>query len=74
MKVPDEFPDGCLFVPTFGGDWFVMFPDGDWFKVSDDESELLPRPLMPKGKAGAPAGGIAFNTSPPAFKRSVTAP
>lgn len=64
MRVPDRFPEGCLFVPTFGGDEFVMFPDGNWFRFSDDESELLPTGLD-KGKVGAPHGGICFRDTPP---------
>lgn len=69
MEVPGKFPDGCVFVPTFGGDEFVMFPDGRWLRFSDDGSELLPTGLAP-GRAGAPRGGVAFNDKPPAFSKA----
>lgn len=61
MKVPDKFPDGCRFVPTFGGDEFVCFPDGSWFEFSDDGTELMPRPRMTRG----PEGGICVRDTPP---------
>ena len=61
MKVPEKFPPGCSFVPTFGGDEFVRFPDGAWFKFSDDGKELSPRPAMTNG----PDGGICFRDSAP---------
>lgn len=61
MKVPEKFPPGCSFVPTFGGDEFVKFPDGNWFKFSDDGNELSPCPLM---KAG-PSDGITVREDAP---------
>ena len=64
IKVPDQFPAGSEFVPTFGGDWFVDLPGKGWFKLSDDGSTLDPRPGMAPGRAGAPRGGISFSTDP----------
>lgn len=61
MKVPDKFPEGSVFVPTFGGDEFVRFPDGRWFKFSDDGATLSERPRMTIG----PEGGICFRDTPP---------
>lgn len=72
MKVPAEFPTGCLFVPTFGGDEFVMFPDGKWFRFADDGAVLLPTGLA-DGKTGAPSGGICFNDTPPVFEPAAKA-
>jgi len=60
MKLPDKFPPGCRFVPTFGGDWFVEFPNGDWFKLLDDGVTLGALPLMDRG----PEGGILFSDNP----------
>ena len=62
--IPDKFPPGCEFVPTFGGDWFVEFPKDGWFKLSDDGKSLDARPLMAPGRAGAPNSGIVFSDSP----------
>lgn len=72
MKVPEKFPPGCSFVPTFGGEEFVMFPDGAWFRFSDDESELLPTGLAP-GRSGAPSGGITFRDTPPSSSKAKAA-
>lgn len=60
MKVPEVFPEGCTFIPTFSGDDFVEFPDGKVFKFSDDGKELTPA-------AGLPRGGICFNKTPPSW-------
>lgn len=60
MKVPKEFPDGCRFIPTFGGDWFVEFPDGRVFKLADDGINLTPA-------RGLPAGGIVISEDPTGF-------
>lgn len=35
MKVPDKFPPGCVFEESFGGDEYVGFPDGRWFRLLD---------------------------------------
>ena len=64
MRLPDKFPRGSLFVPTFGGDWFVDIPGEGWFKLSDDGLSLDPRPAMAPGRKGAPAGGISFSEDP----------
>lgn len=43
MKVPDKFPEGCEFMSSFGGDEYVKFPDGNWFRLEDDDKiELVP--------------------------------
>lgn len=61
MKFPASFPAGCTFVTDFSED-FVRFPDGGWFKLSDDGAELVPMPGMdPRGPAsGAPLSEAAF--------------
>ncbi len=41
MKVPDKFPPGCKFMSSFGGDEFVKFPDGKWFRLDEDAVELV---------------------------------
>jgi hypothetical protein len=41
MKVPDKFPAGCKFMSSFGGDEFVKFPDGNWFRLDEDAVELV---------------------------------
>jgi hypothetical protein len=64
MKLPDKFPVGCEFVPTFGGDWFVEIPGEGWFKLSDDGKSLEPRPSMAPGRDGAPRGGVSFSSDP----------
>jgi hypothetical protein len=68
MKAPEKFPPGCTFVPTVGGDEFVRFPDGAWFKFSDDGAELSPRPLMKSG----PDGGICVRDTPPAAAKAAS--
>lgn len=62
MKLPESFPAGCEFVFDFSGDEFVKFPDGNWFKASDDGNSLIPLPGMePEGpRTGAPATEEAF--------------
>ena len=40
MKVPDKFPEDCEFRSSFGGDEFVRFPDGSWFRLDEDKVEL----------------------------------
>ena len=62
MKIPSEFPPGCEFVAGFSGDEFVRFPDGAWFRASDDGASLLPLPGMdPAGpRSGAPMSESAF--------------
>lgn len=57
MKLPDSFPAGCRFVPTFGGDWFVEFPAGNVFKLSDDGKSLVPAKVLPRG-------GVAVTSDP----------
>lgn len=42
MKVPDKFPEKCAFMSSFGGDEFVRFPDGKWFRLDEDKVELVP--------------------------------
>jgi hypothetical protein len=61
MKFPDSFPAGCTFVTNFSDD-FVRFPDGAWFKMSDDGASLVPMPGMdPRGPAtGAPISEARF--------------
>jgi hypothetical protein len=49
MRVPDKFPEGCKFFGNPSGDDFVEVPDGACFKLSDDGSELMPRPDIPRG-------------------------
>ncbi len=66
MRVPDEFPDGCRFVPTFGGDWFVEFPDGRVFKLADDGVSLAPARELP-------AGGISVSADPAGFLAAAAA-
>jgi len=61
MRVPDKFPDGCVFVPTFGGDEYVKFPDGKVFKLSDDGVELREVRSLPSN------GGVVENSSPAGF-------
>ena len=68
VPVPAKFPEGCAFVPTFGGDEFVRFPDGAWFKFSDDGKELLPRPLMDS----SPEGGICIRDTPPTAAKAAS--
>lgn len=62
MNVPDKFPAGCEFVVSASGDDWVRFPDGRVFKFSDDGSELLARPELPKNGdfvAGPPKSAAA---------------
>lgn len=40
--VPEKFPDGCDFMSSDGGDEFVRFPDGSWFRLDDEELVLVP--------------------------------
>lgn len=42
MKVPDNFPPGCDFMSSFGGDEFVRLPDGNWFRLDEDNMVLIP--------------------------------
>ena len=63
MKVPDKFPPGSKFVPTFGGDWFAMIPGEGWFKFSDDGSGARTSAAHEEG----PAGGICERSEPPDF-------
>lgn len=46
MKVPDKFPEGCRFGERSEGGFFVEFPDGKWFALSDDGASLDPRPYL----------------------------
>jgi len=68
MKVPDQFPEGSVFVPTFGGDEFVRFPDGSWFKFSDDGKSLSPCPRMTRG----PEDGICMRDTPPSEAKTAS--
>lgn len=62
MRVPEKFPAGCKFLASFSGDEFVRFPDGAWFKASDDGATLVALPGL--GEAGprgaAPITEAAF--------------
>ena len=46
MKLPDKFPAGCRFAERSEGGFFVEFPDGAWFALSDDGRSLEPRTAM----------------------------
>lgn len=50
MKVPDKFPEGCDFMSSFGGDEFVKFPDGNWFRLDEDAVALVPLKGAPVSK------------------------
>lgn len=58
MKVPEKFPEGCLFVASFSGDEFVSFPDGKVFKLADSGEELVAVRGLPS--SGAPISEEAF--------------
>lgn len=62
MRIPEVFPAGCVFVAGFSGDEYVRFPDGAWFRASDDGASLVPLPGMdPAGpRSGAPMSEAAF--------------
>ena len=63
MKLPDKFPPGCFFMESEGGDDFVKFPDGRWFKLSDSgELRLMTGTPIDKG----------FNSDEARFVRAAT--
>ncbi len=70
MKVPDKFPPGSRFVPTFGGDWFAELPGKGWFKLSDDGETLGECPLMKL----PPSGGITISDDPSGLLSDAAAP
>lgn len=50
MKIPEKFPVGCRFMTSFGGDEFVLFPDGGWFRLDEAALELVRLPGAPASK------------------------
>lgn len=52
MRIPESFPPGCRFFATFSGDEIVEFPDGKFFKVSDDGASM-------RESGGLPMSGAA---------------
>jgi hypothetical protein len=60
MDVPDKFPPGCEFISSFGGDEYVRFPDGNWFKLEDDDKlGLMPINGFPVS-SGYPSSEASF--------------
>ena len=64
MKVPEKFPSGCRFASSFGGDEFVKFPDGNWFRLDEESVALVPL-------KGAPVSD-GCNSDEAYFMRSVS--
>jgi hypothetical protein len=50
IDVPDRFPEGCHFGSSFGGDEYVRYPNGQWYRLDETSIKLIAiRSMVSKG-------------------------